>query len=196
MKGKFNNMIFVLLVFFVLIVVTGCESKNNVNTLTEQNIIYKVKYDDFIFDIPNEMVYEITDQNLIIYDIDEKWTFELFVIDGNFNQVKSNKYMLQSYFEQNGFYAQPAEIKTIKETEFVTLEMGINNINFIGAYVKLNSVKTGWIVLYNQDNSFDYIILENIVPVITSATYVNLSNSIVASSEIEFDMEGLSWFGK
>lgn len=209
MKNKFKGIGFGILVLCAMLSMTGCgnnpsqnnnasnNSNNNSNTDTPTTTsTYKVKYNDFTFNVPEDMMYEVADNELMLGDEDGTWVVELMVADGNFNQLKNNKSMLQSYFQQNGFTATPAEVKTLGGTEFVTLEMVRSGVNFVGAYAKLNSMKTAWLVAYNQANDFDYSILQKMASIISSATYSDSSNSIADSPKFNFNIDELSQFGK
>lgn len=49
---------------------------------------YKVKYANFTFNIPDNMLYQVTDSELMLGDEDETWVAELVIIGSN---IKSNE---------------------------------------------------------------------------------------------------------
>lgn len=158
-------------------------SNNNSNNNNSGETIvpassYKVKFSNFTFSIPDNMIYEVETNALYISDQDETWVVQLYIGDGNFSQIKSNSSSLQSYFMQNGIQAKPAEEKVINGNEYVTIELIEDDINMVGAYAKLNSNKFAWLLAYNQDNEIDYSIIEKIAPILTSGVYENSSYNI------------------
>ncbi len=148
---------------------------------------YKVKYANFTFNIPDNMLYQVTDSELMLGDEDETWVAELVISDGSFNKLKSNMGQLQGLFNQNGFDAKPAELKNIGTSEFITLEMLNGGINYLSAYTKMNSMKLAWIVYHNAENTVDYDALTKINDIITTATYSEQSTNITGSSKINLD---------
>ncbi len=209
-KSKFKVMSLVI-ALFILLVSTGCElntKSNNSTTPTDgkkttptvtpttNTSVYKVKLDGFTFSIPDSMMYEEADGELLIGDEAGTWVADLLVADGNYNQLKNNKGQLQSYFQQNGFTANPAEVKSLGGTEFITIEMVKGGVNLLGAYAKLNSMKTAWIAIYNQANTYDYDLLTKMASVISTAAYSDTSNSIAANPNIKFNMDEMSQFAK
>ena len=170
-------------------------NSENASSITSKST-YKVSYGGFTFKIPDNLMYEISNDELIIGDEDGTWMVELMIVDGSFNQIKNNKSMLQSYFQENGFTAKPAEVKSFGGSEFVTIEMSKSGVNFVGAYAKLNSMKTAWFIAYNQDNTYDYDIFKNITSIISTATFNDASNSIATTPKFKFNINELSKFAK
>lgn len=160
---------------------------NTVAPTPSSTSTYKVKYANFTFNIPDNMLYQVTDSELMLGDEDETWVAELVISDGSFNKLKSNMGQLQGLFNQNGFDAKPAELKNIGTSEFITLEMLNGGINYLSAYTKMNSMKLAWIVYHNAENTVDYDALTKINDIITTATYSEQSTNITGSSKINLD---------
>lgn len=166
---------------------TNNGGSNTVVPTPSSTSTYKVKYANFTFNIPDNMVYQVTDSELMLGDEDETWVAELVISDGSFNKLKSNMGQLQGLFNQNGFDAKPAELKNIGTSEFITLEMLNGGINYLSAYTKINSMKLAWIVYHNAENTVDYDALTKINDIITTATYSEQSTNITGSSKINLD---------
>ncbi len=166
---------------------TNNGGSNTVVPTPSSTSTYKVKYANFTFNIPDNMVYQVTDSELMLGDEDETWVAELVISDGSFNKLKSNMGQLQGLFNQNGFDAKPAELKNIGTSEFITLEMLNGGINYLSAYTKMNSMKLAWIVYHNAENTVDYDALTKINDIITTATYSEQSTNITGSSKINLD---------
>ena len=163
---------------------------------SEATSFYKVNFKDFTFKIPDNLVYDVSESELLLGDEDGTWIVELSVGDGNFSLVKSNKANLQSYFQQNGFTSKPAELKNISGSEFVTLEMAESGTNMLAAYAKLNSMKIAWMITYNQDNDYDYDILGKMASIVSTATYNDASSSIAPEKKFNFNMDEISEFAQ
>lgn len=166
---------------------TNNGGSNTVVPTPSSTSTYKVKYANFTFNIPDNMVYQVTDSELMLGDEDETWVAELVISNGSFNKLKSNMGQLQGLFNQNGFDAKPAELKNIGASEFITLEMLNGGINYLSAYTKMNSMKLAWIVYHNAENTVDYDALTKINDIITTATYSEQSTNITGSSKINLD---------
>lgn len=166
---------------------TNNGGSNTVVPTPSSTSTYKVKYANFTFNIPDNMLYQVTDSELMLGDEDETWVAELVISDGSFNKLKSNMGQLQGLFNQNGFDAKPAELKNIGISEFITLEMLNGGINYLSAYTKMNSMKLAWIVYHNAENTVDYDALTKINDIITTATYSEQSTNITDSSKINLD---------
>lgn len=166
---------------------TNNGGSNTVVPTPSSTSTYKIKYANFTFNIPDNMVYQVTDSELMLGDEDETWVAELVISDGSFNKLKSNMGQLQGLFNQNGFDAKPAELKNIGASEFITLEMLNGGINYLSAYTKMNSMKLAWIVYHNAENTVDYDALTKINDIITTATYSEQSTNITGSSKINLD---------
>lgn len=204
-KKKINVIIFIvvlIIIFFLFIFLNFKLLKkdfNNKKSITDEEttlISYKIDYNNFTFELPSDVIYEISNDSLLLADCDETWVVKLLIIDGNFNQIKNNQNLLQNYFLNQGFKVSSAEIKVLDETEFVTLEMANDNYNFIGAYAKLSSTQIGWLVLLSQDNVVNYDILTYIAPIIASVSYNDLSNSLKTSPKLNFNIDDISEFGQ
>lgn len=196
--------IIVLVVVMVIAPKFLGKSKNDSNNSTSKTTttpapspmtstsFYKVNFEDFTFKIPDNIVYEVNGDELLLSDEDGTWVTEVYVMQGSFNQIKNNKSRLQSYFQSNGFSSKAAEVKNISGTEFVTVELASGGISAIGAYAKLNSMYSVWTVTYDQDNGYDYNILKNVASVISSATYNDVSSSIKPEDKFSFNMNEIS----
>ncbi len=152
------------------------------NTVTSTTSTYKVNYAGFTFAFPDDFKYEERNGELLIADSSEVWVLDLIVANGDYNQYKNNLGNLQNFFEQKGYVSAPAELKTINGTEFITAEMQNSGINMLGAYVKLNSMNFAFMLIYNQDNTYAYDILNKVEPIMKNAIYNAAANNISASN--------------
>lgn len=149
---------------------------------------YKVNMGGFTFSIPDNYVYEAEAGALNIGDSAGTWVVEIGVASGNYSQVKANRSQLRGAVQQSGYSATDAKVQTLGGVEFITLELQMSGMNVIMAYAELNSMYTAAIAAYNLDNEFDYSLLENIAPTISSASYVGESTNIEGNSKIDMDV--------
>ena len=194
----------------LMVFITGCgkdanlDSNNSNSTSSNQEDVqplssttsYKVKFSNFEFEIPDDLLYETYSDSLVVGNREETWIMELYIADGNYEQLKSNRSMLQSYFKQNGVDSTAAEVKNISGREFITLEFDDGTEKFIGAYSKLNSMKMAWLAIYAKSNDFDYSIFDKITPILNSAVYNESMNNIEDSKKFDFNIDEIAQFGK
>ena len=158
------------------------------------NSTYSVKFKGFTFSIPDNLVYEEDDGVLLIGDEMGTWMTQIELEQGNFSQLQANKSQLQSVMQQSGFTSSIAQEKTLGGVNFITLEISASGTNAIAALAKANSMYFIGITAFNQDNEFDYSLLEKIAPIISSATYSGEANNIESNTKL--DMSGISGLAK
>ena len=218
-QNKNNNIIYIIIgiaivafiaVILLVFVLLGRKNNgsnsivdpgNNVNpgnpivTPTPTNY-YKVNYKDFTFKIPENMIYSINGEQLTLGDEDGKWMAYLNIVDGSFNQVKSNKSMLQNYFQQNGYSSTAAELKNVNGVEFITLELSNGGESVIAAYTKLNSMKVAYFVVFNQNYTIDYNLLKELAPIVSTAVYSDSTFNMEIPNKFKFNIKEISEFAK
>ena len=116
-------------------------------------------------------------------------------MSGNFEQLKNNKEKLQEYFQQSGYTAKAAEVKSAGGKDFVTLELQAQGYNLLGFYGKLNTTNLYWAVGITSNNEIDYTILDKIAPIIDSAVYSEPAKGM-ATSKFNFNIKDFEKFAK
>ncbi len=140
---------------------------------------YSVNFNNFKLTIPDNMIYDIQDDILLIGDEDETWVVQLSLFEQSFSRLQSGKNQLQSIFQQqNGVSCTPATEKTLGGVNFITMEVSKDGETVLAAYAKANSMYVAGIVAINQDYEADYEILENIAPIISSLEYKPSSSNM------------------
>ena len=147
---------------------------------------YKVAYKGFTFNIPDNYVYELTDSGLVIGNELDTWAIYIDVETGSFEQIKAGKSLLQGTFQKEGYTSSVAKELTYGGVDYVVLELSKGGTNAIVAYAKLNSMYCIGALAYKVDNSFDYSLLEELAPIVASATYSNSTSNL--RSDMEIDM--------
>ena len=122
------------------------------------------------------------------------WVTQIELEQGNFSQLQANKSQLQSVMQQSGFTSSIAQEKTLGGVNFITLEISSSGTNAIAALAKANSMYFIGITAFNQDNEFDYSLLERIAPIISSVSYSGETNNIESNTKL--DMSGISGLAK
>ncbi len=178
-----NNLIFIIigvvvvLVVFVIIGLTSSKmysnnKKSNDNNSVSQKNYYKVNFKNFQFSIPDDLVYEVQNDYLLIGDAEGTWVADLELGQGSFSQIKSKKNQLATLLKQSGFKSSSDVIeKTINGLDYVLMEGSMSGQNLIVGYTKINSMYFAAVSAYNLDNEFDYSILEKVSTIINSASY-------------------------
>ena len=171
---------------------TSGQSSNTTQTSTTN---YKVSFKGFTFEIPDNLIYEERNGVLLIGNEEGTWVTQLELEQGSFAQLKANKSQLQTLMQQSGITSSIASEKTYGGVEFITLEITASGQNAIAALAKANSMYFIGITAINQNNEFDYKLLETIAPIINSAEYSgNTTNNISEAAKI--DMNAISELAK
>lgn len=205
-NGKYIAIGFAILVgiIAVVLVISMVMSKDNNSNLTgggSSNVTqpsktnYKVAFKGFTFEIPDNFVYEEDNGTLMIGNEEGTWAAILELEQGSFAQLKANKNQLQSLMQQSGYTASIASEKNLGGVDFITLEISASGQNAIAALAKANSMYFIGVTAMNQDNEFDYKLLETIAPIVKSAQYNgNTTNNISGNTKI--DMSAISELAK
>ncbi len=165
---------------------TGSGSSGVIQTSNRSN--YKVMFEGFSFEIPDDMVYEVNDDILLIGDEEGTWAVQVYLLEGSFSQIKGNIGQLQSNMNNAGYVASSASLKNVGGVEFITLEATLGGDNAILAFARANSMYVVGLAAMNLDNEFDYQILEKVASVVRSVNYTgNASNSIKGAKEFKLD---------
>lgn len=172
---------------------TSGGSSNVTQTSSKSN--YKVSFKGFTFEIPDNMVYEEDNGVLLIGDEEGTWATQLELEQGSFAQLKANKGQLQALMTQNGYTSSIASEKTLGGVEFITMEISASGQKAIAALAKANSMYFIGVTAMNQDNEFDYKLLETIAPVISSAQYTGSTTNNM-NGFTNFNMDGISDLAK
>lgn len=199
-QKKNNSVMFVILGLVVLLVVGGGllskifnNSNDYDNGLIVNNSTYKVKHGNFTYEIPNDYLYEVYDEEtMIISDIDKTWFAMFGSSQGSYSTLKLRKNELKNNLEKTGVTVLNVLIKTLGGVEYITIEGSNGGTNSLMAYTKLNSSYILSIVTFNSDNKFNYSVLEKMSSIVKSAVYTS-SNNLPYNSLIEkfdeFDIE-------
>ena len=160
---------------------------NTVAPTPSNTSAYKVKYEDFTFNIPDNMLYEVNSYALKIGNEEQTWVAELAMYERNFENLKGTINQIQGKLQNSGMEASAAELKKIGNSEFITVETAESGSNFLVAYGKLNSMYVVTIMIYNEDNTYDYDALNKVANITSNATYNQASNSIADSSKFNLN---------
>lgn len=160
------------------------ESNRNSNgsiPVTPVSSTTKVKYSGFVFEVPDEYLYEIENNRFIITD-DKTWASSIAIGTGSYDTIKMNKSRLKAAVESKGLHATEAVVKDYNGVELVTFEVTNNGAIHIFAYGKANSNKYFAIEAIARNNQADYTILNKVAPILKSAVYEGEKQSIDSSS--------------
>jgi glucose uptake protein GlcU len=163
----------------------GSESNDGSQTLSKST--YDVNFKGFKFKIPDNLVYELSDGVLKIGDEANTWAAQVELESGSYAQIKNNMGQLQSKFQSLGYTSSAAVEKTVSNTNFITMEVSMSGTNAILAIAKANSMYFMGITTMNQNNEYDYSVLNTIAPIVSSVTYVGETNNIEANIDIDFN---------
>lgn len=161
--------------------VDGGSTINNKST-------YTVKFKEFTFKIPTDLVYETQSDYILLGDEDGTWASYIEVTECSYNQLLSNKKQLQGIYQQQGFTSSEAVTKTIGGLDFITLEISRGGQNALLGLAKANSMNVFGITAYTQANDFDYDLLESISSILKTAEFNNATNNMSGFEKVDMSV--------
>ena len=192
LKFVFVGIVIVAAIFGGLYFFNSSKDKGETTTVSQNTSkSYKVKYNGFTFSFPEDYVYEEDKEEglLLVGDEVGSWVVELSVEQGSFARIKENKNMLPTNCQSNGFTCSTVSEKSVGETEFVTMEITSNGQKALLAFAKINAMYYVVLTAMNQDNEYDYSLLNKIAPVINSAESDSSAvNSIASDFKMDYSM--------
>lgn len=148
------------------------------SSIVKNNSSYTVKFKNFIFKIPTNLIYETQTDAILLGDEEGTWTVYIEVIEGVYSQILTNKNQIQSAYQSMGYTSSVAVEKTIGGMPFITLEISKSGTNALLGLAKANSMNLFGITAYNMDNEYDYKLLETVSSILSSAEYSSETNNI------------------
>lgn len=206
---KNNNTKFIIIGIIVAVVIVGVImaisifsdiKSNNSGTnsdgssVVNNNSSYTVKFKNFTFKIPTNLIYETQTDAILLGDEEGTWAAYIEVIEGSYSQMLSNKSQLQSVYQSMGYTSSAAVEKTIGGMPFITLEISKSGTNALLGLAKANSMNLFGITAYNMDNEYDYKLLETVSSILSSAEYSSGTNNISVFEKP--DMSGIEGLAK
>ncbi len=172
----------------------GSDSDSS-NNIYLSSASYKVKLNNFTFDIPDNLVYEAAEGGLIIGDENDTWVVVLFVDNGNFNSLKTNINQLAGSLTDGVSANGSAQLKTVDGTEFITIEASQGGTNGLIGLAKLNAMNFVEATIQSSDNSYNYDVLSVLSKILKSATYSETTNAI-SNQQFNIDLDAISSLAK
>lgn len=139
---------------------------------------YKLKYGNYTFKIPNELVSKTVNNGILVGDANDTWAAGLFVLENtNYNTISAQKANVKLNAQSKG-YEVTMNTKQYGGVEFITLALTQNGESVLIAYAKLSSNDSIGVELYTASGEVDYDIFEEIAPIIKNAEYKAGTNNI------------------
>lgn len=140
---------------------------------------YKVDFKGFTFAVPDNLVYKLDTDAMYIGDEADTWYAQVEVEQGSFDKLKAKKGQLHTALIKAGLpNVKPAEEKTLGGLSYLTMEASASGTNVLAGITKVNAMYFAFILSQTKDNELDYKVLENIAPIISSATPSNTTNNM------------------
>lgn len=181
--GAVSCLAFVL-VFTLVSRSTNLLSNNNAydpnvtETGNTNSLVYKVLFGGFQFSVPDNYIYDFKNNLLYLSNLDDEWVASIAVHNGSFDNVKANRGSMQSFMISKGFSATPAKLNKYNGLEYVYLEASDSTVTNLFAYAPLSKTHTVSIIVESMDRVADYDALEDLAPILSSATYYGSSVNI------------------
>ncbi len=189
-----------VVVVVAIVIVVGMLTKDN-NSLDQSNnngnqnsgitqtgnnkSSYKVSLKGFEFSIPDNLVYEVNSQGLLIADKEDTWVANLDISQGSFTQLESKMSQLQALVQSQGLTSSAAQKKVIGGVQYIALEVSSGGDNAIIAYAEVNPMYIASISAVSASNEFDYSLFDDISKVISSATYSGATSNMEINANID-----------
>ena len=164
------------------------------SVFNNSNSSYTVKFNEFTFKIPTNLVYETQSDAIVLGDEEGTWAATIEVIEGSYSQMLSKKSQLQSLYQSMGYTSNAAVEKTIGGMSFITLELSKSGTNALLGLAKANSMNLFGITAYNVENEYDYKLLETVSSILSTAEYSGATNNMSVFEKP--DMSGIAELAK
>lgn len=186
-KNKSNNsflmgLLIGLLLMVIAIAVTYVLTRklvNNNEKTEETNVVtenkdYKINYLGNIVKIPEEYLYEVKNNELLISAEDNNWTSETGLLVADFDKLKNNFAQIKNNVITLGFTVGNIEVKKINNKEHIVIEiMSQMGVKFLCVYTKADDKSVFYTVLASKDNTYDYNALEEFSHIISNVEKTN-----------------------
>lgn len=151
---------------------SGSSAKDDDSEIVAQTSnTYKVTFNNFTFDVPDDLVYELATDSILVGDSAGTWAAYIEVAEGNYNQLLSKKSQLQSVYQKAGYTSSAAVERKVNGTSYITLELVSSGQKSILGFTKANSMYVFGVTAYNLSNTYDYSLLETMSKILASAKY-------------------------
>ena len=161
-------------------------SNNSGSSIVNNNkTSYTVKFEDFTFKIPTNLIYETKSNSIIIGDEEDTWIAQIGIVEGSYSKLLANKTSFQSAYQSDGYTSSVAVEKTIDGMSFITLELSKSGNNFILGFTKANSMNIFVITAYDISNECNYKILETISGILRNAEHSSTTNNISTFEKLD-----------
>lgn len=173
--------IFILAVIAAFCVIALPKIFNKDGGSSTSNNTYKVNYNGYSFKIPNDLDYEISEEDgLSIYSDAKGWLIYLIVEDGNYEQIKINIEQVKSNLVSQGYTVTKNETKVYKNKEFLNIYVSYSGQEFVYSLVKFSNNKFFVLGIFDLNYSFDDELFNTLASIISTAEYNSSSNSMKA----------------
>ena len=147
---------------------------------------YKLEFNNFIYEIPNEYSYQKNNTKSTLFLTKEDITITIQVMDATFSSVKSSKASIKSYFQSKGYSVSKVEESVYDNTSYLVLDAKKGTKNYVLAVTKAgDSSKCFGVSITKTDEKIDETYLENISSILKNAKYQNKQTE----TDMDFDFK-------
>ncbi len=153
---------------------------------------YKVNFEGFKLQIPDNLLYQVEAENkaILIQDENSTWLARLEIGNVPYQQLRKNINAISSVLTQSlssaNVVVSPARAETIEGVEYILCDIEASGSKAVIGIASLNSMYSACIELYNVDNTCDTSALRNISSIISTAEYTGESDYLKVNEEIDF----------
>ncbi|MBQ7136713.1 MAG: zinc ribbon domain-containing protein [Bacilli bacterium] len=154
---------------------------------------YTVKSNGFTFKVPDNLIYQESEDALSLMNEEETWLANIISLEGSYSQIAKAKNDIKSNFVAEGYEVESVEEETIAGKKCLLIELTVDGTNVLLGYTAANSMYIFGFEIYDINNEFNYDVLEEISPILDSAEYNGESHSIDTSVNLDLGkmLEGI-----
>lgn len=156
---------------------------------TSSKSTYKVRVNGFLFQIPDNLIYEkdSAGEYVAISNEDEMWMASIYVGNGTYKSIKQRSNTLQAIVESNlvGVKGSTPTVETINGVEYLVMEIVNNGVCQLLCWSELNSMYYAEIQILNVNNDYSRDPLEVISEILNNATFEGDDGGLKINSMID-----------
>lgn len=152
-------------------------TENQTNTISNQNSDSKtVTFKEFKFEIPEEITYQIENDNLLIANEDEEWIAQISIIEGKtLDDFKEQENITKESLQENGITTSIIKTQKYSGLEYIAIEAIYDNTaDVLISICEANEEDSFEINIFEE---YNYEALREIVKILSTVKYTGKQSS-------------------
>ena len=136
------------------------------------------KAGSFTYKIPEDYIFDKTDNGVLIYDKGGTWRIFIKDADGSYDNMASAKVSIEESIKTEGINVVSIKESKINDTNHLLIEASKNLINRLIAFIDAGNDHVFYIEIVNLDNNFNYELLNIADDIAKNAVFDQKTNYI------------------